>query len=259
MITQFALRLILGMSAVWCVMPRRDVASGFFRIQNLVTLGLAVLAAVAAGQMPAVFGAGALLATGSLQWAAWLLAAGAFAGSVMWTLERRCGATQLAFAITAGTLATTIGGCVAGAELVSLYGALYWLTEVATGLVSGAAVGGMLLGHWYLTAPAMSTAPLNRVNAWLGSVATVRLLLGVLGVCLLWPQVKVLNATHLIWLSLLWLGGIIGPLIVCVMVQRIMKYRNTQAATGVLFVGVILAFIGEMTGALLRREVQLPL
>ena len=40
---------------------------------------------------------------------------------------------------------------------------------------------------------------------------------------------------------------------------RILKYRNTQAATGVLFVGVILSFIGDMTAALLLQETTLPL
>ena len=54
-------------------------------------------------------------------------------------------------------------------------------------------------------------------------------------------------------------GGIIGPIVVAVAVARILRYRNTQSATGVLFVGVILAFIGEMAGALLRNELQLPL
>ena len=67
------------------------------------------------------------------------------------------------------------------------------------------------------------------------------------------------SSTYSIWLSLDWLGGSIGQLIVSAMVWRIMKYRNTQAATGVLFVGVILAFLGEMTAALLRQELNLPL
>ena len=38
MLTQFAIRLICGMSLVWCVMPRSEVTSGFFRIQKLVML-----------------------------------------------------------------------------------------------------------------------------------------------------------------------------------------------------------------------------
>ena len=47
MIAQFAVRLICGMSLTWLLMPRGKVTTGFFRIQTLVTLGLAVLAAAA--------------------------------------------------------------------------------------------------------------------------------------------------------------------------------------------------------------------
>jgi hypothetical protein len=47
-------------------------------------------------------------------------------------------------------------------------------------------------------------------------------------------------------------------MVVCVMVQRILRYRNTQAATGVLFVGVILTFIGELTADLLQRVLSVP-
>jgi hypothetical protein len=50
-----------------------------------------------------------------------------------------------------------------------------------------------------------------------------------------------------------------GPLAVWLMVRQILKYRNTQAATGVLFVGVILTFIGELTADLLFHELRVPM
>ena len=56
-----------------------------------------------------------------------------------------------------------------------------------------------------------------------------------------------------------WLAGILGPLAIAVMAIRILRYRNTQAATGVLFAGVILVFIGEMAAALLYAELRVPL
>lgn len=46
MIAQITLRLVAGMSLTWCLMPRRDVTSGYFRIQMLAVLGLATLAAL---------------------------------------------------------------------------------------------------------------------------------------------------------------------------------------------------------------------
>ena len=56
-----------------------------------------------------------------------------------------------------------------------------------------------------------------------------------------------------------WLAGILGPLVISIMAVRILRYRNTQAATGVLFAGVILTFIGEMSAALLYSELHVPL
>jgi hypothetical protein len=61
------------------------------------------------------------------------------------------------------------------------------------------------------------------------------------------------------WLVLRWLAGIVAPLVLAVMVWRILRYRNTQAATGVLFVGVIVTFIGELSATLVSQELHLPL
>jgi hypothetical protein len=47
--------------------------------------------------------------------------------------------------------------------------------------------------------------------------------------------------------------------VLALMVWRILRYRNTQAATGVLFVGVIVTFIGELSATLVSRELHLPL
>lgn len=262
MITQFAFRLIFGLSLVWCLMPREKVTSGFFRIQNLVTLGLAVLAAMSVGHLIATLdGADAVLDVAARRACAIGIAVSSFLGSMFWTLERRTGATRLAF-LTCGVAGiAALLGSVSTAQLATVRGALFGLSELAIGAVSGAAVAGMLLGHWYLTAPTMSTSPLNRVNGMLGVAAAIRLLLLGVGFTPFAQAGATANwtSTHSVWLSLDLLGGSGGQLVITAMVWRIMKYRNTQAATGVLFVGVILAFLGEMTAALLRRELNLPL
>lgn len=268
MLTQFAIRLIFGMSLVWCVMPRSEVTSGFFRIQNLVTLGLAVLAFMAIGPAPVAEGAEPVLSANVVRGLSIGLAVMSFLGSVMWTLERRAAGTRFAFGIAAVSLITVVLSSVSADGLLTLKGTLTWWSELAIAAVSGTTVGGMLLGHWYLTTPTMSTTPLNRVNWFLGCVAIDRLILGSIALWMFWPFASsgtdtigatAWTSTHTIWLMLEWLGGILGPLAVSFMVVRILRYNNTQSATGVLFVGVILAFIGEMTGALLRHELQLPL
>jgi len=284
MLSQFAIRLIAGLSMTWCLMPRRQVTSGFFRIQMLVTLGLAVLAAVAAGKFAGSAASTAVLSAFAVQVISVGLAIASFLGSVLWTLERRAAGERCVFLIAAASQITVALGCVSPEDLRTLSGTLYWMSELATAWVSGAAVGGMLLGHWYLTTPTMSTSPLNRVNLWLGAASLLRLLTGLAALLLFRPWAAdgpaadlttaaaaaaaaattataagQWNSTFGVWLSLEWLGGMLGPLLACVMVHRILKYRNTQSATGVLFVAVILAFLGEMTGALLRQELRLPL
>ncbi|HVJ69087.1 MAG TPA: hypothetical protein VM510_13960, partial [Caulifigura sp.] len=96
MISQFALRLLAGMSATWCCMPRGDVTCGFFRIQMLVALGFAVAATLFSGSLPAVEAKTAVLSHGEIQLAAGLAAACCFVGSVYWTLARRRGGAVFA-------------------------------------------------------------------------------------------------------------------------------------------------------------------
>lgn len=280
MIPQFALRLVCGLALMWLLMPRRQISSGFFRIQLLVTLGLAVLTALSASQLPldtalpvgevlqdameqpAGTGepvgqepAAPLLGTAGVQLLAVLAAVVSFVGSVLWTLERRTAGTVacgLVFALSAVAL---LGGSgilqpAAGGALLSA------CAELSSAALLGSIVAAMLLGHWYLTAPTMSHDPLWRMTLLVGIATVLRLVASLLALFLLDGLPA---GTPAVWLALRWLAGIAGPLAVAVMTWRILRYRNTQSATGVLFVGVILVFIGEMSAALLQRELGLPL
>jgi hypothetical protein len=60
-------------------------------------------------------------------------------------------------------------------------------------------------------------------------------------------------------LVLRWLAGLAGPLVVVGMVWKILGYRNTQSATGVLYVGVMLTLTGELTATLLAHELAVPI
>jgi hypothetical protein len=164
---------------------------------------------------------------------------------------------MLAFLVAGLSAATLLLLRASPDSLQSFAGLIGLLSELAAAALLGGATVGMLLGHWYLTAPTMSIAPLSRVNFNFGITAVIRLLLAAAVLGISWDQIE--TSTQSIWLSLRWAAGLIGPMAVSVMVWRILRYRNTQAATGVLFVGVILTFIGEMTAALLERELGLPL
>lgn len=238
MIAQFALRLICGLSLMWCLSRRSEITSGFFRIQMLVTLGLSVLAALTSGQLThgqtLVFS----LALG--------LGVISFLGSVMWTLERRRAGMVFAGLILAGSLS----GLVAlawvtphgsGPELARNVG-----ESLSSAALFGAVTATMLLGHWYLTATGMPLSPLIHFNRLFCGAVLLRT-----GFALWTATAMTEPLTAGGGLMLLRGAGLAGPLLLGLLTMQILKYRNTQSATGVLYAATILVFMGEMAAALL--------
>jgi hypothetical protein len=257
MIAQFALRLICGMSVTWCFMPRGEVTCGFFRIQMLVTMGLGVLAALTAGGLPAVEQAQSLMPVMWLKILCGLIAAVSFVGSVLWTLTRRGAGGAAAGIVFALSTAALLGGLNRGSFDDAGRAALSVGSELAAAWIIGGSVTAMLLGHWYLTAPMMKLKPLETLNLRFGVAAISR---GVLALVALWMMGQVATSSiQTVWLMMRWACGVIVPIVMAVLVQRILRYRNTQSATGVLFAAVILVFIGETTAAVLSRDLHWPL
>jgi hypothetical protein len=179
----------------------------------------------------------------------------AFLGSVFWTLERRRGGSILLVLIAA----TSVGVLAISPLLFADRGGWrgeFLLPELSSAALLGSAMTAMLLGHAYLTAPGMSLDPLKRLNLSFGVAGFARAGFSAAALALAWNQVAV--GTYAQWLALRWLAGIVGPLVMWGMVRQILTYRNTQAATGVLFVGVILTFIGELTASLLFHDLKIP-
>lgn len=247
MIPEFALRLICGLSCCWCVTAQNDITPGFFRIQMLLTLGLATLTLVTAGQLSAEQGDAAPFPVGT--GAAGLLIAVSFAGSVLWTLGRRRAGSVAGWLIFGlSTIAVLwLSGAVNGERALRIESpSAVWLAANAmtSAFLLGSVTAAMLLGHWYLTATGMSLAPLQRYVSLFGAAVVLRLAI----VGALWGTGD-RGISSLDWLR--W-GGLIGPLILWPMTQRILRHRNTQSATGVLYAATILVFLGEMAGALQR-------
>jgi hypothetical protein len=237
----FALRLIAGIGFMLLVMPRQRVTSEFFRILLLVCLGLGVVAALTSVGGP---------------WGSILIGAVAFVGSVLWLLERRTGGEVCLIIITAAGLFETFRTVLRLAAQGDIpTGELVLSTAASLGTL-GSTLAGMLLGHRYLTAPGMPLAPLERLNNAVGLAGLLRLAVSA-GMLVLhgFPS---LSSVALAWWLLRWVGGIVGPLAVWWLVRRILVYRNTQSATGVLFVGVILTFLGELSGDLLCWSTHTP-
>ncbi|WP_010586785.1 hypothetical protein [Schlesneria paludicola] len=257
MIAEFSLLLICGMSLMWCMMPRAQVTAGFFRIQMLIVIGLSALGLLTMGQLTAT--AGQPLSPAGLMYARIALGialVSAYAGSIFWLLGRRRPGTIAMICVMAATLVSLISSRGGVNSLMTAAGALRFLSSFATAAVLGSTVTGMLLGHWYLTAPTMSIQPLRTLSWFLVGAVLLRLSVSVVGWMSAGEQLH--GGTQWTWFALRWLAGILGPLVISVLALRILRYRNTQAATGVLFAGVILVFIGEMSAALLYSELRVP-
>jgi len=244
MIPEFVLQLICGLAVMWTTIPCREITSGFFRIQNLLALGLAVLAAVTADQF-------APTRTGSFPLhviefgIAIVLAVLTFLGSIFWSLERRQGGIRIAVLIAVIGFAGMLLA-VAASPVSQVPKFLQIVDSCSTAWLLGAVTATMLLGHWYLTATGMALRPFVLYTKVLLAAALARILV-VAGAAVMLPGVSDSSWT----LQVLRWAGLIGPAILAVLTLRILRYRNTQSATGVLYAATILVFMGEMAGSLM--------
>jgi len=269
MIALFVLKLSAGITLMWWLMPRREVTDGFFRIQMRVVLGLAVLAILLLSQTgtwdiqtlandgstqpPVAVESSATQTWRGIQWAQIGLAVVAYVGSVFWALGRR-----LPGNICIHLMALASGGCVLlhSLRVPCSCAWLQVLSDLSSAAVCGSVLTAMLLGHWYLTTPTMSIRPLYWFNGMIVVAAVLRLISS--GTAVATQGLALPGLTHRIWFIVRCIGSIAVPLIVAVAVWRVLRYRNTQSATGILFAGLILVLMGEMSGALLERDLQIP-
>ncbi len=263
MVALFVLKLVAGVTLMWLLMPRKEVTDGFFRIQMLVALGLCVLA-VLTSDVSSLTGSKANASDNEIAQASstisiikGILIAGAvtaYAGHIFWKLGRRGPGRVAIFLLGALCLGSLVFHSVHAVSMAN--GFHQAASDVSSAGVLGAMLTGMLLGHWYLTTPTMSIQPLTWFAKILLATAVLRLIVS--GISLSRFGWTATDTTHTLWLSMRLIGGILVPGITSLMVLRILRYRNTQSATGVLFAGLILVFMGEMTAALLERDLGIP-
>ncbi len=243
---------------MWALMPRSDVTCGFFRIQMLLALGLSVLSGLTIGQYAVALPEGTpLLSVTTQQIVCGVMAFLAYVGSVLWTIDKRGPGTVVIFSIFGLASLLLVSTVATTSMLTTTAGWMTIASEISSALILGGAMTGMLLGHWYLTAPTMSIKPLSTLTLLFGGAVLIRLVLSSVAIWMHWGEVT--GSTQMTWLTLRWIAGVAGPVAVFIMTWRILKYRNTQSATGVLFVGVILTFLGELSALLLYRALHVPL
>jgi hypothetical protein len=264
----FLLALAAGVLSTLFWIPEDDLGRGYFQMNALIVLGLLGLAGALVLLHPfQPFGERHLAGEGSL--------AAAGAGSLLywvaawrerWSAAR--GAALLALA-ACGTALLAAGRHLVGAPAVPALAPAYTVAALlSSAVLLGWALVTMLLGHWYLVAPRLSFRHLV-VFCW-ALLAAVGLRCLTVGAALLgaWrleaagePPVWTLVAGFqgqgmFLWFRLLW--GLAIPLALGLMSLHCARRRSNQSATGILYVLVVGALIGEITAYYLTATTGVP-
>jgi hypothetical protein len=138
--------------------------------------------------------------------------------------------------------------------------------SVASALLLGSTLVGMLLGHYYLRDPDLPVALIRRIaNLFLlATVAQALVLLATVGLLYLFGGAETAARLGLLSSSygLAFLGrlliGILGSFVLACLIWDTLRIPNVQAATGFFYVAILTAVIGEFLGGYLWHVTAIP-
>jgi hypothetical protein len=227
----------------------RKVTGGYYRVHSYVLLGLGVLAAVVAQD-------------GYALWPALIIAAAAYVSAVAWHYEKAGPGLLLLALVAVGAI---LGSWQATITPLSddvarpLQWFLWKANPVTGGLLLGTPMAAMLLGHWYLNSPGMQITPLKRLVVLIAGATVLRIAVSGCGLLLELNHAGAPDTAIVLFLTLRWLAGLVAPLGLAYMTWKTLDIPNTQSATGILYVVVIVTFVGELTAQLLSASSAYPL
>ncbi|MCG8586728.1 MAG: hypothetical protein MI757_18655 [Pirellulales bacterium] len=248
---QFLYRLAFGLATAMALTSPRQVTSGYFRVHSYVLLGLGALAALVAPTLEPY-----------ALWPAIVVAVAAYLSAVAWHYEKAGPGILLLLAVAVGAVlgAWQAELVPAGSGAASALRWFVWKADpVSGGLILGTPMAAMLLGHWYLNSPGMQLAPLRRLVALIVLATFVRTIVAATGLGLEIQHSGTPETSTLLFLVLRWLAGLVAPLVLALMTWKTLDIPNTQSATGILYVIVIVTFVGELTAQLLSTSSMYPL
>ena len=258
-LVEFLCHLTFGVAASMTLLPARWVTSGFFRVHLWVLMGVQTFAALAIWSLSGGT-SGNNIATWQIS-AAIVAAVVSYIGAVIWMYEAStAGKISLGIVATAA-LVTCLAPTFLGTS--SMSPAVRTLQVIASGAVSGLVTAAMLLGHWYLNTPTMRLDPLKRLLVLLLISIAARMVISGIGAVIegnrLSATVEGIPTAWMLFVGLRWTAGLILPLVLTYLTWQTLKIPNTQSATGILYAGVILVFIGELCAQMLSVAASFPL
>jgi hypothetical protein len=214
------------------------VPPAFFRAQCQIALAILVLATLS----QASSGRAALLA-----WLLGIAAAAAYLATVAWGLGLPAIGAGLGILVT-----LLAGGWIVYVSRSADPAAWAFLvaSRSVSGLLLGATLHSMLLGHHYLVAPSMTIQPLTRSLDVIAIGLTARCLLDAIGI---WAgPVRAAgfpssgHAIDATFVAMRWGMGVIGAGVSVYLARRTAAIRSTQSATGILYITTIFVLFGEL-------------
>ena len=258
-------QLGVGMMAMLLFLSPRSIGNSFFKFASLtaaillgVTLGFDFLfpSPVRTGHAPVIFLVACALLT-------------AIYNRVV-DVDKFTAASVLLWGVIVTGFISISADSFAFSRLMALGGWERWVLLVnhigATALL-GAAMLTMVFGHWYLVIPRLSIDPLVRLTKVLIAsvglrIATILLSLIVLQLEQSIPLASVLNELMIRQGFFFWprvIFGVLVPIVLAAMIWNTVQLRQTQAATGLLYLAVVAVLFGEFFSKFLLFSVNLPL
>lgn len=153
------------------------------------------------------------------------------------------------------------------APWLSVEALLFPLSFLLSALLLGAAISGMLLGHWYLIDLELALDPLWRIvhlyrRCLVAQVVLLLagpVLLALLGGPTARAAVARLVSDHLPLLSTRMVVSPLGAAGLGWMIDRSLRVPQTMAATGLFYIAVLAVLVGEMLGRFVLFRTGLPL
>jgi hypothetical protein len=253
--TLLATLAVGSFGAVALLRLRTDATSGYLRFTALCAAAIGGLAWLSDGALPAAAGAGSPV-TMDPAWdvprrvALGLFAACALAYGLVLLRNRRAGPLALAVAVL-GTAALLFGALTWGGGPVGI-GALA-VQLLALAAATGGILAAMILGHWYLVTPKLSTGPALLLSRVLLGVVAVQLALFVawvgLGIGTSNPPLAPLTVPWALFVWLRLVVSLIFPLVLCWAAVQTVRTRSMESATGLLYINVALICAGTIDAA----------
>jgi len=280
-VTKFAVCFLLvfgelafGGAFALAIPPFFEIERGFYKSSAAVYLSSGLVTAVGLGllAMRAGGGNGTELSPSSLWFAAglWTLFCVVLALylATLWSENGLLRARLYALALAAGLAALVANVLLLEpASFGFIAGAMYALTAITSSLVLGLVSGGMLFGHWYLIDPNLPVDYLRSFVRLLGVALVADLVALVLAIGLIaiaggpsgFAATRMLFDSNLALLTTRLVLGPIATLILVWMCWQTLKVPQTMAATGLLYIAVMSALVGEMLGRFILFRTAVPL